>query len=80
MIVLGAFGGRIDHTLNSMHLLYKINNKYKDYMQDSEIILMDEFGMMRYLQGGENIIRPSKNYELNVGCGFFPLNGICEHI
>lgn len=36
IIALGAFGGRIDHTLSSIHVLYKFTKS-----TESEIILMD---------------------------------------
>lgn len=63
LIVLGAFGGRIDQTLNSIHILYKMNTQFSEKCRENEIILMDDFSIMIFLEAGYNIIRPSVKYE-----------------
>ena len=73
VIVLGAFGGRIDQTLASIHVLYKMNSLFQEKCRENEIILMDDFSMMIYLEGGENTIIPSKKFESKKGCGIIPV-------
>lgn len=59
LIILGAFGGRIDQTLASIHVLYKMNTLFKEKCRENEIILMDDYSMMIFLEEGHNIIRLS---------------------
>lgn len=73
LIVLGAFGGRIDQTLSSIHMLYKMNYLFQEKCRENEIILMDDFSMMLFLEPGQNIIRISKKYESSKGCGLIPI-------
>ena len=54
LIILGAFGGRIDQTLSSIHILYKMNFLFQEKCRENEIILMDDFSMMIYLEPGIN--------------------------
>jgi len=80
LIALGAFGGRIDQTLNSIHILYKMHTTFPEKCREIEIILMDENSMMIFLEAGVNIIHPSKTYETQGGCGIISLHGKCSLI
>lgn len=80
VIVLGAFGGRIDQTLTSIHVLYKMNSLFQEKCRENEIILMDDYSMMIFLEAGENKIIPSKRYEAKKGCGIIPLGSKVEKI
>lgn len=73
LIVLGAFGGRIDQTLSSIHILYKMNIFFTEKCRENEIILMDDCSMMIFLEAGDNLIRPSLKYESKIGCGLIPI-------
>jgi len=73
LIVLGAFGGRIDQTLSSIHILYKMNNLFQEKCRENEIILMDDYSMMIFLEAGINLVRPSQKYESLKGCGLIPI-------
>jgi len=75
LIVLGAFGGRIDQTLSSIHILYKMNLKFQEKCRENEIILMDDFSMMIFLEAGINEIKISQKYESKKGCGLIPIGG-----
>jgi thiamine pyrophosphokinase len=80
LIVLGAFGGRIDQTLASIHVLYKMNTLFQEKCRENEIILMDDYSMMIFLEEGENVIKPSVKYESKKGCGIIPIGTRVEKI
>lgn len=80
VIALGAFGGRIDQTIASIHVLYKMNSLFSEKCRENEIILMDENSLMLYLEAGENIIKRSKKYESTKGVGLIPLGDKVEKI
>ena len=79
-MIMGAFGGRLDQSLNSIHLLYKMNAKFSDALKETDIIMMSPNGMIRYLRPGENVITLSKTYDDKKGCGFFPIAQKVDHI
>ena len=76
IIIYGAFGGRIDHTLAAIHTLCKLNSTFEAKCRDNEIILMDEFSLMLYLEAGDHMIYPSQKYEGHLGVGLVPIG--CE--
>ena len=80
LIILGAFGGRIDQTLASIHILYKMNSFFKEKCRENEIILMDDYSLMIFLEAGENIVRCSERYESLEGCGLIPIGEKVETI
>lgn len=70
MICFGALGGRIDHTLASMHIVTKMCRKFSDM----EIILFGDDNLMIY-------IRPNIKYHIILsqkleakGCGLITFN------
>lgn len=80
VIILGAFGGWIDYTLGSIHILYKMNSFFPEKCRENEIILMDDYSIMIYLEAGLNIIKPSVKYESKKGCGLIPIGHKVEKI
>ncbi len=68
---MGAFGGRLDHSLSAIHVLtkysYIINNPACD------LILMDKNSLMILLMKGIHIITISKKLITSKGCGCFPV-------
>ena len=49
--MLGAFGGRIDHTLSAIHVLHKVHLKgYFKAEWNDEVILLDDHSKMIYIQ------------------------------
>lgn len=61
IFVLGAFGGRIDHTLNNLNTLYQFRHL--------DIILWGEGNLVRLVRGpGETTLRPERGVE-GPSCG-----------
>ena len=77
IIVLGAFGGRMDHTLQNINLLWM--RASKSPIPQAEIMMFDELNMMTVLRPKHNEIRRSKKMEASKGCGIVPL-AECEQI
>ncbi|CAI2377737.1 unnamed protein product [Moneuplotes crassus] len=80
VIVLFPFGGRIDQTLSSMHVLSRYLTVDAELKDNAEIILLDQNSVTQYLAAGEHEIRISKNLESKIGVGLIPLSGKCENI
>ena len=57
-----------------------MNSLFNEKCRENEIIMMDDFSMMIFLEGGENIIKPSKKYESKKGCGIIPVGEKVEKI
>ena len=71
IFVHGAFGGRIDHTLNSIYTLHKY---YQNTTLNNEMILFDKYSKMMYVRPGlEYYIKLSKTLDLNKGAGLIPI-------
>ena len=73
LIILGSFGGRIDQTINSVHLLWKVYTDHPEKCRETEIILLDENSLMLFLEPGTHIITPSQDLECSQGCGLIPM-------
>ena len=73
LVILGAFGGRIDQTLAAIHVLAKMNTLFEEKCRENEIVLMDEFSLMIFLQPGDNLIKHSNKYESKTGIGLIPI-------
>jgi len=80
LIVMGAFGGRLDHTLSTIHVLMKVSLKYPKKCLDTQILLIDLHSLMLYVGPGETKIFPSTRYESAKGCGLIPLGGRANHV
>ena len=74
IIILGAQGGRIDHTFSSYSQVYKYLNMYFNDFGDMEILMMSKSSCSIYLKPGKNIIYLSKTWEKkNHGYSIIPL-------
>ena len=73
LIAYGAFGGRIDQTISSIHILAKFNKTSFPEMRHTDLILMDPNSIGMMLDPGESKVYPSADYESSVGCGLIPL-------
>ena len=73
IIALGAFGGRMDQTLNSIHVLSKMYKSYPEKARENEILLMDEYSLITYLEPGLHEIIPSLKYQAKQRCGLLPI-------
>lgn len=50
-----------------------MNFLFSEKCRENEIILMDDYSMMTFLEPGINQIRLSKKYESKKGCGLIPI-------
>jgi thiamine pyrophosphokinase len=74
ILVLGAFGGRIDHTLSAMHVMYKIQIELHQKNANDHIILMDQFSKMICLMPGVQYdIQLNPKIDLVEGVGLIPI-------
>ena len=72
-MVFGAFGGRFDQEIASIHALYKWNSEFQ------RIILMDGENIAILLPPGKHEIFPLKGIE-GPTCGLLPIGGIVNSI
>jgi len=76
IIILGASGGRIDHTFSTYSQVYKYLNMYSYEFADTEILLMSKSSCSIYLKPGKNIVYLTKTWEKkNQGFSILPLFG-----
>jgi thiamine pyrophosphokinase len=80
LIVYGAFGGRMDQTLSSVHELIWLTNLFRQQNLELELILCDMFSLMMLVEPGETIIYPSSKLEAQKGCGLIPVSGVVKKI
>ncbi len=73
VLVLGAFGGRLDHTLQNLNVLWKRSLKHPLSAHDYEIMMFDNQNIISVLKPGHNILKLSKKVEGKIGCGLVPL-------
>ena len=66
ILVLGAMGGRLDHTLSNLNALYMFRHLH--------ITLWGEGNLVRLLPQGRTVIRPLRPVE-GPSCGLVPLTG-----
>ena len=75
VLVHGAFGGRIDHTMNAVHILHKfyLRGHFKAERQD-ELLLFDEYSKMMYVQPNlQYSIKLSSELDRRDGIGIIPI-------
>ena len=75
---MGAFGGRMDHTLAAIHVLTKYS--YIIDNPNTMITLMDKNSLILLLKKGTHNISISKKLVASKGCGFFPISERVEYI
>lgn len=63
IIVLGASGGRIDHTLSAYSQVYKSLNNYSYELSQTDIFMMSKSSLSVYLKPGMNMITTTKTWE-----------------
>ena len=70
ILVLGAFGGRLDHTISNINVLYQFRHL--------NIVLWGEGNLVRLIRGpGETLIVPNLEVEARGGCGLVCLGEPC---
>lgn len=76
IIILGASGGRIDHTFSAYSQVFKYLNMYSYEFCDTEILMMSKSSCSVYLKPGKNIVFLTKTWEKkNQGFSIIPLFG-----
>jgi thiamine pyrophosphokinase len=75
IVITGALGGRMDHTMNNIHILHKFSETHLTSLKNVSIILMDENSMATCIMPGRSRYIKAKNFEMSKGVGFFPLFG-----
>jgi len=79
IIILGASGGRIDHTFSAYSQVYKYLENYSDQIKGIEIILFSKSSCSVYLKPGMNKIIPSTYWEKKSdGYSVIAINGECK--
>jgi thiamine pyrophosphokinase len=76
IVILGASGGRIDHTFSAYSQVFKYLNMYSYEFGETEILMMSKSSCSVYLKPGRNIIYLSNTMEKkNQGFSIIPLFG-----
>jgi len=76
IIILGASGGRIDHTFSAYSQVFKYLNMYSYEFAYTEILMMSKSSCSLYLKPGKNIVYLTKTWEKkNQGFSIIPLFG-----
>lgn len=64
IIILGASGGRIDHTFSSYSQVYKYLNQYENELSETDIFMLSKSSLSFYLKPGvTNNVITSKIFE-----------------
>jgi len=74
ILITGSLGGRLDHTLNNIHILHKYAERYRKY-ENVTLQMMDNNSLGTCILPGKTIYMRSKEFEFDAGCGVFPLLG-----
>lgn len=68
-IILGASGGRIDHTISTYNHVYKYLSFYSEQLSETEIFIVSESSLSVFLKNGTNIVENSESIQ-NPAYGF----------
>ncbi len=76
IIILGASGGRIDHTFSAYSQVYKYLENYAFQFKEAEIYMLSKSSCSVYLKPGVNKIITSSTWEeKEEGYSIIPING-----
>ena len=76
IIILGASGGRIDHTFSAYSQVHKYLENYSYQFKETEILLLSKSSCSVYLKPGVNKIITSSTWEQKVdGYSVIPITG-----
>jgi hypothetical protein len=79
IIIMGASGGRIDHTYSAFSQVFKYIENYKYQFNGIEIMLLSKSSCSVYLRSGKNKIFTSSCWEKkSEGYSVIPINGECQ--
>jgi thiamine pyrophosphokinase len=74
IVIAGGLGGRLDHTLNNIHILHKFAKRNIKFRNVS-IHLMDDNSIGTCILPGFTKYIRAQDFELKAGCGIFPMLG-----
>lgn len=73
VVVLGAFGGRLDHEMANLNMLFRWQSTF------GRLLLVSDESTAILLAPGEHEIRPNPEVE-GPTCGLVPLGGACARV
>jgi thiamine pyrophosphokinase len=73
VLFLGGLGGRLDHQLNNIHLIYQYTKKYSNWKLRPSFFLIDNNSIATVILPGKTLYRRALRFEESEGCGIFPL-------
>ena len=76
VVILGAFGGRMDHTLYNLHLLWK---KITQPELKYDLFMFDDLNLVTGIKAGKTLIKYPINFTKQKGCGLVTM-GKCDTI
>ena len=80
IVVTGAMGGRMDHTLNNIHILHKFSLTCAEISDNISILLVDDNSIGTCILPGKTQYRKAKYFEQTTGCGIFPMIGEAPNV
>ena len=80
LLVLEAFGGRLDHTFNNLSLLVRYTEELDRKFENFNLYMMNEVGIGVLIRPGRTRYIRSKNFESHKGVGLIPLGGPCKYV
>jgi len=80
IIIAGGLGGRLDHTLNNIHLVHKFSKKYAAQNINVSLLLIDNNSIGTCILPGKTVYIKAKSFEMEKGCGFFPFLGQIDYL
>jgi len=75
IVITGGMGGRMDHTLNNIHIIHKFALKYGTRHHNLSVLLLDDDSVGTCILPGITQYYKAKEFEKEKGCGIFPMLG-----
>jgi len=75
IVITGGMGGRMDHTLNNIHIVHKFSLKYCTQHTNLSVLLLDNDNLGTCIMPGKTQYTRAKIFEKEKGCGIFPMIG-----
>jgi thiamine pyrophosphokinase len=75
IVITGGMGGRMDHTLNNIHIIHKFALKYGTVHSNLSLLLLDDDSVGTCILPGITQYHKARDFEKEKGCGIFPMIG-----
>lgn len=76
VLIVGAFGGRMDHTLQNMSILWK--KSLSPHQTFYELFMLDNLNKMTVIKPGKTRVIVSRKLDNKKGCGIIPFTKCSE--